>query len=152
MSEKVIDALNNARRRELVAISQYMIEHYELEDAGYGKLGDTMKEIAITEMKHAEEFAERIMFLNGTPITRPEAEAQKGLSIKDMLNVNHHLEEGAIKMYNDAIKLCSEEGDNVSKALFEKILADEESHVDDFQKMMDHIDKLGDVYLATLVE
>lgn len=152
MNENVIKALNDARRRELFAISQYMIEHYELEDIGYAKLGDEMKSIAITEMKHAEEFAERILFLGGAPITRPDAEAQKGLSLKDMLNVNLHIEQGAVKMYNDAAKICADEGDHVSKSLFEKILQDEEGHVDEFKKKIDHIDKLGDSYLATLVD
>jgi bacterioferritin len=152
MSEKVIELLNDARRRELTAILQYMAEHYELEDQGYGKLGDEIKATAITEMKHAEALAERILFLGGVPTTKLEAEVQKGLSIMDMLKVNHHLEEGAVKMYNDAANACAAEGDHVSKAIFEKLLDDEEEHLDDFQKKMDHINKLGDVYLATLVD
>ncbi len=46
MSQKVIDLLNAARSRELAAISQYMIQHYELEDSDFGKLAKKMKEIA----------------------------------------------------------------------------------------------------------
>ncbi len=152
MSEKVIALLNDGRKRELTAILQYMAEHYELEDQGYGKLGDEIKATSITEMNHAEELAERILFLGGVPTTELEAKVQKGLSILDMLKVNHQLEEGAVKMYNDAANVCSAEGDHVSKAIFEKLLADEEEHLDGFQKKMDHINKLGAVYLATLVE
>jgi len=70
MSQKVIDLLNAARARELTAISQYMIQHYELEDTDFGKLAKRMKEIAIQEMKHAEALAERILFLNW-PRTSP---------------------------------------------------------------------------------
>ncbi|MCK7485212.1 MAG: manganese catalase family protein [Bacillus subtilis] len=65
MSKKVIDLLNEARARELSAITQYMAQHYELEDQDYGKLAKVMKEIGIQEMKHAEALAERILFLKG---------------------------------------------------------------------------------------
>jgi bacterioferritin len=152
MSEKVINALNDGRKRELLAILQYMVQHYELEDAGYGKLGDRLKEIAITEMKHAEQLAERILFLGGTPITKPQADVQKRLSIPDQLKVDIHLEEGAVKMYNDAANLCAQEGDHVSKAIFEKLLDDENEHLDEFLKTLEHVEKLGDVYLTTLLD
>ena len=67
MSQKVIDLLNQARARELTAITQYMAQHYELEDSDFGKLAGKLKEIGIQEMKHAEQLAERILFLNGEP-------------------------------------------------------------------------------------
>ncbi|MDO8955455.1 MAG: ferritin-like domain-containing protein [Deltaproteobacteria bacterium] len=104
MSQKVIDLLNAARSRELAAISQYMIQHYELEDSDFGKLAKKMKEIAIQEMKHAEALAERILFLKGTPMTKPDAEAKKGLEIEAMLTTDIALESQAIKMYNEAGK------------------------------------------------
>ena len=71
MSDKVIELLNNARSRELTAIMQYMGQHYELADAGYGKLGATIRATAIVEMRHAERLAERILFLNGVPDSAP---------------------------------------------------------------------------------
>jgi bacterioferritin len=152
MNDKVIGLLNDARKRELTAILQYMQQHYELEDAGFGKLGDDFKAKAIVEMKHAEALAERILFLGGTTVTKPDAEVQKGLSIKDQLKLGIKLEDGAIKMYNDAAKICGDEGDHVSKGIFESLLADEEDHTDDFQKTLDHIEKLGDAYIVTLTE
>jgi bacterioferritin len=150
MSEKVIELLNEARARELYAISQYMVQHYELEDADYGKLAGILKEIAIAEMKHAEELAERILFLGGTPTTKPADEAKKGLAIPELLKLDIDLEQGAVDMYNKSANMCAQEGDNVSKALFEKLLADEEGHLDDFQNILDHVEKLGNTYLVTL--
>lgn len=152
MNKKVIQLLNDGRTRELLAISQYMVQHYELEDSDFGKLGDKMKEIAITEMKHAEELAERILFLGGVPTTKPASEAKKGQSIPDLLKTNIELEDGAVKMYNESAKVCAAEGDNVSKQIFEKLLAEEEEHLNDFQNILDHVQKLGDTYLATLIE
>ena len=148
---KVIDVLNKGRERELHAILQYMVEHYELDDVGYEKLGSLVKQTGITEMKHAEELGERILFLNGSPVTKPSADVKKGLGLAEMIKFNIDLEAGAIKLYNEAAAICASEGDNVSKALFEKLLDEEEQHIDEFQKILDHIQKLGDSYIATLI-
>ena len=116
MSKKVNDLLNQARSRELTAISQYMAQHYELEDQDFGKLASRLKEIAIQEM----------------------------------LATDMALEAQAIKMYNDASVVCAAEKDQISKELFEELLKDEEEHLDNFENIKDHVDKLGAAYLATL--
>lgn len=151
MSQKVIDLLNEARSRELTAISQYMAQHYELEDRDFGKLASKFKEIAITEMKHAERLAERILFLKGEPTSKPDGVAKKGQQIPEMLITNIGLEAQAIKMYNDASGICAAEKDQISKELFEELLKDEEEHLNYFENIKDHVDKLGVSYLATLI-
>jgi bacterioferritin len=151
MSKKVIDLLNDARARELTAITQYMAQHYELEDQDFGKLAKKLKEIGIQEMKHAEALAERILFLKGEPTSKPDATAKKGQSIAEMLKTDMALESQAIKMYNEAAVICAQEKDQISKQLFEKLLGEEEGHYNDFENIKDHVDKMGDAYLATLV-
>jgi bacterioferritin len=150
MSQKVIDLLNKARSRELTAISQYMSQHYELEDSDFGKLASKFKEVAITEMKHAEKLAERILFLNGEPTSKPDALPKKGQQIPQMLATNMALEAGAIKMYNEASMVCAAEKDQISKELLEDLLKDEEDHINYFENTKDHLEKLGAAYLATL--
>jgi bacterioferritin len=150
MSKKVIDLLNAARARELAAISQYLIQHYELEDKDFGKLGKKMKEIGIQEMKHAEALAERILFLKGTPTLKPDATAVKGQEIAAMLTTDIGLESQAIKMYNEAAVTCAQEKDQISKQLFEKLLAEEEDHLNFFENVKEHLGELGTAYLATL--
>lgn len=154
MNQRVIDLLNQGREAELGAIMQYMTHHYELEDAMYGKLGSRLRKIAIVEMKHAEMLAERILFLGGIPSTKPALDPQsgirKGQSIPELLQTDIGLEDGAIKMYNDAAKACADEGDHVSKHLFEDLAEQEERHLDEFQNTADFVEKLGAAYLATL--
>jgi bacterioferritin len=150
MSQKVIDLLNKGRARELTAISQYMSQHYELEDSDFGKLASKFKEIAITEMKHAEKLAERILFLHGEPTSKPDAVPKKGQQIPQMLTTNMALEAAAMKMYNEAAMVCAAEKDQISKELFEDLLKDEEDHFNYFENTKDHVDKLGAAYLATL--
>ena len=151
MSQKVIDLLNKARSRELTAISQYMAQHYELEDSDFGKLASKFKEIAIVEMKHAEKLAERILFLKGEPTSKPDGVAKKGQKVSEMLNTNMVLEAAAMKMYNEAAMVCAAEKDQISKELFEELLKEEEDHLNYFENTKDHVDKLGAAYLATLV-
>jgi bacterioferritin len=150
MSQKVIDLLNKARSRELTAISQYMAQHYELEDQDFGKLASKIKEIAIQEMKHAEKLAERTLFLKGEPTSKPDGVTKKGQKIPDMLATDIALESQAIKMYNEASVTCAAEKDQISKELFEELLKEEEVHLNSFENIKGHIDKLGAAYLATL--
>jgi bacterioferritin len=150
MNQKVIDLLNKARSRELTAISQYMAQHYELEDQDFGKLASKIKEIAIQEMKHAEKLADRILFLKGEPTSKPDGVAKKGQKIQDMFTTDIALEAQAIKMYNEASVTCAAEKDQISKELFEELLKEEEVHLNTFENIKGHIDKLGAAYLATL--
>jgi len=150
MSQKVITLLNEARSRELTAISQYMLQHYELEDQDFGKLAKKLKEVGIQEMKHAEALAERILFLKGEPTSKPDAVAKKGQTILEMLQTDIGLETQAIKMYNEAAAVCAAEKDQISKQLFEKLLGEEEGHLNDFENVKGHLEKMGDSYLATL--
>ena len=150
MSKRVIELLNQARAHELGVVSQYMIHHYELEDKDYGKLASTLKEIAITEMKHAEKLADRILFLNGEPISRPAGESVKGQEIPDMLKTDIGLEANTIALYNEAAVLCTAEKDQISKDLFEELLGQEEGHLDTFENIRDLIGTLGAPYLVSL--
>ena len=150
MNKRVIELLNQARAHELGVVSQYMIHHYELEDKDYGKLASTLKEIAITEMKHAEKLADRILFLNGEPISRPAGESVKGQEITDMLKTDIGLEANVVALYNEAAVLCSAEKDQISKDLFEELLEQEEEHLDTFENIRDLIGTLGAPYLVSL--
>jgi bacterioferritin len=128
-----------------------MAQHYELEDAEFGKLADRVKKIAIVEMGHAEALAERILFLGGVPTTKLDTPIKKQEEIPAMMQTDVGLETGAIEMYNRAAKLCAEEGDTGSRELFEKLVAQEEDHQSEFENTLDHINKLGPAYLATLI-
>jgi len=149
-AKKVIDLLNDARAQELEAILQYMAHHYELEDADFGKLAKVLKDTAIVEMKHAEKLAERILFLGGTPTSQLQPQPKKGQTIPQMLATDEALEAGAVQLYNASAVRCAELGDQISKELFEELLADEEGHLDTFQNIANHLKQMGESYLATL--
>lgn len=149
-TKKVIELLNAGRARELTAILQYMAQHYDLDNQDFGKLAKAIKATAIAEMKHAEALADRILFLGGTPTSKPEGEVKRGQKILDMIKTDMALEEDAIRMYNDAAVACAEARDMVSKEIFERLLREEDAHLDEFQNIKEHIEQLGDHYLVTL--
>ena len=101
-------------------------------------------------MKHGEKLAERILFLHGVPTSKPDAIPKKGQEIGELLVTNVALEAQAIAMYNEAAIVCAAEKDQKSKDLFEEILGEEEKHLVFFERVKDHIDKMGPAYLVTL--
>jgi bacterioferritin len=82
-------------------------------------------------MKHAEDIAERLFYLGGTPTTTPTP-IKVGGTLKEMLQADLKAENEAIEMYRGIIKDAIAEGDPVTRLLFEKILSDEEDHADEF--------------------
>ena len=53
------------------------------------------------------------------------------------------LEIGAVALYNEAVRIAREEGDNASRELFERLLKDEEEHVDWLEAQVYQIQEIG---------
>src|SRR5207245_1511216 len=109
----------------------------------YGKLADFIKKQSIDEMRHAEAFIERILFLDATPNLTEPMKLEVGLDVRHQLQRQLQLELDAVKAYNKSIRICREEGDNASRELFEKLLHDEEGHVDWLEAQLHQINELG---------
>jgi len=137
-SKEMLDMLNKAIARELQVAVQYMWQHVMWKGVKGFAVKDELKSIAITEMKHAEEIAERLAYLGGTPTTKPEP-IFIGENLKEMIKRDKEDEEGAIKMYKQIIEMTKKEGDEVTKRMFQRILADEEEHHDTFSGLLEEI-------------
>jgi bacterioferritin len=137
-SKEMLDMLNKAIARELQVVVQYMWQHVMWKGVKGFAVKDELKSISIAEMKHAEAIAERLTYLGGTPTTKPEPIFVGG-SLKEMLEHDKSDEEGAIKMYKQLIEMATKEGDQVTKRMFESILADEEEHHDTFSGLLEEI-------------
>lgn len=137
-SKQLIELLNKAIARELQVSIQYMWQHVLWKGVKAFAVKDELKKIAIQEMKHAEDIAERLAYLGGRPTTKPEP-IMVGETLKDMLAQDAKDEESAIDMYKKAIALAVQENDQVTKRLFEKILADEEEHHDTFTGLLEEV-------------
>jgi bacterioferritin len=139
---KVIKELNDALREELTAINQYFVHAEMCENWGYKKLADYIKKQSIDEMKHAEVLIERVLFLDGTPSMEP-LKLNVGGTVHHMIESDLELELGAVKQYNTAVQIATEEKDNGSRDLLVKLLKDEEDHVDWLEAQLHQIKEVG---------
>jgi bacterioferritin len=135
-SKELLEQLNKAVARELQVSIQYMWQHVLWKGARGFIVKDELKKIAVQEMKHAEEIAERLNYLGGTPTTVPEP-IHVGKNLKEMLSQDVRDEESAIAMYKKTIVIAEKENDVVTKTLFERILSDEENHHDIFTSLLE---------------
>ena len=140
---KVIAELNAALKEELTAISQYFLHGEMCENWQYGKLGSFIKKQSIDEMKHAEMLIERILFLDGAPNLTELLHLTVGANVKEQIESDLKLEINAVAMYNKSIQIARDEGDNASRELFERLLKDEESHVDWLEAQIHQIKEIG---------
>ena len=141
-NDKVIAELNEALREELTAINQYFIHAEMCHNWGYHGLGDFIRKQSIDEMKHAEELIERILFLDATPAME-YMELKVGTNVKNQLEADLQLETNAVAMYNKAVQISRDAGDDQSRELFSKLLKDEEEHVDWLEAQLHQIKEMG---------
>jgi len=140
---KVIAALNEALKEELTAINQYFLHAEMCENWKYTRLADYIKKQSIDEMKHAEVLIERILFLDATPNMSELMQLSVGQNVQEQLESDLKLEISAVAQYNAAIRTSRDEGDNASRELFERLLKDEESHVDWLEAQLHQIREIG---------
>ena len=149
-NEKLIDRLNFLLSDELTAINQYIVHSEMCANWGFEKLHDHFEKRAIDEMKHAEKLIGRILFLEGIPVVSNLNKIHIGADVAKMVANDHAAEDGAIKAYNETIKLATEVGDNATKEMLEHILLDEDMHIDKIEEIQDQINLMGiQVFLST---
>jgi bacterioferritin len=147
---KVIEVLNKAREMELHAIYQYMNQHYGLDDMDYGELAKNVKLVAIDEMRHAEQFAERIKELGGEPVAESGQKVQKNQEVGQIFPHDSKLEDDTIDAYNQFLQVCRDNGDSITAKLFEQIIDEEQEHLNYFDDVGEHIPDLVSTYLARI--
>jgi bacterioferritin len=142
-NDKIIEKLNALLADELTAVNQYIVQSEMCANWGYKRLHEAIEKRAIEEMKHAEKLIARILFLEGLPIVSSLNKINIGAQVQDHHANDWAAEEGAIKAYNDGIRLAVEIGDNGTRELFESILTDEEDHIDWIEAQLDQIKQMG---------
>lgn len=146
--QKSIDLLNKGVADELQAVHQYMYWHFHLDNQGFGPLSAMFRLVAIQEMGHVEQLAERILFLRGDVDMVPAGPVERVLEPEAILKRAAEMEHEAVGVYNAFAIQCSQNADAVSKQMFEALVGDEERHFDEFDKQLDNIKRFGLSYLA----
>jgi bacterioferritin len=140
---KVIEYLNNALRHELTAVNQYWLHYRLLDNWGYLALAKQWRKESIEEMQHADKLIERIIFLDASPNMQTLDSLHIGQNVKEVLDSDLAAELSARSLYQEAATHCHNVKDYVSRDLFEKLMADEEHHIDFLETQIDLVGKLG---------
>ncbi len=140
---KVVDYLNRALRHELTAVNQYWLHYRLMDDWGLKNLAKTWRKESIEEMEHADKLIDRIIFLDGFPNMQVLDPLHIGQNVKEVLECDLQAEYSARALYQEAATYCREAKDYVSKDLFEKLMADEEHHIDFLETQIDLVKKIG---------
>jgi bacterioferritin len=140
---KVIEYLNKGLRSELTAVSQYWLHYRLLDNWGYKALAKKWREESIEEMRHADKFTVRIIFLEGFPNMQVLDPLHIGQTVKEILDCDLQAEIGARALYQEAATYCATVKDYVTRDLFEELMADEEGHIDFLETQLDLVSKLG---------
>ena len=142
-NEQVIEVLNEVLRKELTGINQYFMHVKLCKSWGYAKLSKHIWDESMEEMRRADQVIDRILFLDGSPSISAYDKVMVGPTVKQQLANDLALEEAALVGLRSGIKACIEANDEVCKNLLEKILADEEHHIDWIESQLHQIGEVG---------
>ena len=149
---KVVDILNEALTAELTAVNQYFIASKMADNWGYEKLAKDYYDESIGEMKHAETLIERLLYLEGTPNMQRLFPVAVGETAVEQFRANYQMELAAVERYQQAVRICTEEGDPGTRVLVERFLEEEEEHVDQLESELENLEQLGEqLWLAKWV-
>jgi bacterioferritin len=143
-NDKVIQALNGLLSFELAAMDQYFIHARMYDDWGLEKLRDRIDHEFDDEKRHASALIERMLFLEGVPDMVTREPLQIGKNVPEMLQSDLNVELAVGAALEDAIALCENENDYVTREVLEQLLEDTEvDHAWWLEKQLGLIEKVG---------
>jgi bacterioferritin len=144
--DRVIEVLNTALATETVCTLRYRQHHFAAKGLESEAVAAEFLVHANEEQEHADQLAERISQLGGTPnldpstlTERSHSQYETSPSLIEMIRENLVAERIAIASYTEIINWIAD-GDPTTRRLFESILAVEEEHADD---MLNFLEKIG---------
>jgi bacterioferritin len=140
---KVIEFLNETLKNELTAINQYFLHYRMLDHWGVERLAKFEYGESIDEMKHADQLAERILFLDGLPNFQMLGRLRIGETVEEVLKADLALEYEALPQLKDGIAYCEQVRDYITRDLLQSILDSEEEHVDTLERQFEMIERMG---------
>jgi bacterioferritin len=151
--DEVITLLNEQLTSELTAINQYFLHAKMQANWGLTELAEHTRDESMDEMRHAELITDRILFLEGLPNYQRLFTLRIGQTVGEQFAADLAIEVEVVERLRPGIAMCREKADITSANLLEKILSDEEDHIDYLETQLQLIEKLGEpLYLAQLVD
>jgi len=141
---QVIHFLQAQLKNELTAINQYFVHYRMFQHWGFGKMAKKEYEESIGEMKHADQFMERLFTLDALPNLQDLGKLLIGETLPEALACDLKMEQTAQATIKDGIAACEAARDYVSRDLLQHILDDTEEHIDFLETQLELIGKVGE--------
>ena len=143
-NSKVLGHLQSLLNNELMARDQYLAHSNIFKDWGLHKLHERLHHEMEEETEHAEALIERMLFLEATPDMNGHADANVGQDVVSMFKNDLDVEYEVDKALKEAIAVCEEEKDYVSRKILVKLLDDTEmDHAYWLEQQLRLIDMMG---------
>ncbi len=148
----VLKLLNEQLTSELTAINQYFLHSKMQANWGFTELAQYTRKESFEEMQHAEEITDRILLLDGLPNYQRLFSLRIGQTLREQFEADLAIEYEVVGRLRPGIIMCREKEDATSANLFEKILSNEEDHIDYLETQLELMEKLGEaLYSAQCV-
>ncbi|PLV53539.1 bacterioferritin [Mycobacterium tuberculosis variant microti OV254] len=148
----VLRLLNEQLTSELTAINQYFLHSKMQENWGFTEIAGHTRAESFDEMRHAEAITDRILLLDGLPNYQRLFSLRIGQTLREQFEADLAIEYEVLNRLKPGVIMCRAKEDSTSAFLLEKIIADEENHVDYLETQLQLMDKLGEqLYLAQCV-
>jgi bacterioferritin len=145
----VLRLLNEQLTSELTAINQYFLHSKMQQSWGLSEIAAHTRAESIEEMNHAEALTDRILLLDGLPNYQRLFSLNVGQTLREQFESDLAIELDVVERLKPGIVMCRDKQDSTSAGLLERIMADEETHIDYLQTQLELMDRLGEaLYLA----
>ncbi|OFZ55696.1 MAG: bacterioferritin [Bdellovibrionales bacterium RIFOXYC1_FULL_54_43] len=142
--QTTVQLLNEVLATEIVCTLRYKFSYIMADGLQSPGVKEEFLEHAREEEEHADQVAERIQELGGSPdynpatlLQRSHAEYIEGKTLVEMIKGNLVSERIAIESYRDLIRYFADR-DPTTRRLLESILAKEEEHASELSSLIHH--------------
>lgn len=142
-ARQVCEILNQALATEIVCVLRYKRHFYTAKGLNKDAVAAEFLQHANEEQQHADQIAERITQLGGSPDFNPKglaarshSEYVEGDDLVEMIKENLVAERIAIESYSEIVRYLGN-NDPTSRRMMEAILAVEEEHANDMVDLIE---------------
>jgi bacterioferritin len=148
-SPKVKAMLDEVLAAELAAINTYFVDARLLDNWGFTTLAKKFYDESMTEMRHAEQLIDRIIYFEWVPNMNKLGRVKAGADVGEQLETALDLEVAQCSRLVQGVALCSDEGDDGTRLLLEPMVTAGEETIDWLETQIALIASIGESnYLA----